>query len=402
MNARHDLPSQESLTPKTKVAFMSLDPTIHWIDTTAALDAACAKLGDAEALAVDTEFFRESTFHPVPALLQLSSGQDVYLIDPQALAATPALQRLLGEKGPLKLLHASSEDLEVIGNWAGVVMQPLIDTQLAQALLGEVPSMGYQRLVEHWTGDVLPKDETRSDWLTRPLSEAQARYAALDVIYLPGIWALQRQALEDLDRLAWLEEDCAALVDQAGRDVDSDSGWHRRHRQLWRLAARSIAAYQRLTIWREAEIRSRDMPRSWLVSDNVLFAIADAMPINRYELAAVEGVKPPLVKREGDALLAIVREAAHLDGDRLPDVLPSPMSGPFKRRFKALKSQANSTAERLGVAPELLARRRDLEALVVADLERQPLPLPEGWRGELLAENFQRALSEIDAEAERN
>lgn len=381
---------------------MPLDPTIHWIDTADALDAACANLNDVETLAMDTEFFRESTFHPVPALLQLSAGEDVYLIDPQALAASPALQRLLGEQGPLKLLHASSEDIEVIANWAGVVVQPLIDTQLAQGLLGDVPSMGYQRLVEHWTGDVLPKDETRSDWLMRPLSETQARYAALDVIYLPGIWAAQRQALEVLGRLTWLEDDCAALVAQAGRNADNDHEWYRRHRQLWRLAARSIAAYQRLTAWREAEVRRRNMPRNWLVSDNVLFAVADAMPANRYELAAVEGVKPPLVKREGDALLAIVRETAHLDDDTLPSMLPSPMSGPFKRRLKALKSQAGDAAERLGVAPELLARRRDLEALVVADLERQPLPLPQGWRGELLAEGFQRALSDIDAEAERS
>lgn len=376
---------------------MPLDPTTHWIDTDDALDAACAKLSDVETLALDTEFFRESTFHPVPALLQLSAGEDVYLIDPQALAATPALQRLLGEEGPLKLLHASSEDIEVISNWAGVVVQPLIDTQLAQGLLGDVPSMGYQRLVEHWTGDVLPKDETRSDWLVRPLSAAQARYAALDVIYLPRIWVSQRQALEKLGRLAWLEQDCAALVAQAGRNTDSDSEWYRRHRQLWRLAARSMAAYQRLTVWREAEVRSRNMPRNWLVGDNVLFAIADAMPVNRYELAAVEGVNPPLIKREGDALLTIVRETAHLADDTLPSVLPSPMSGPFKRRLKALKGQANNAAERLGVAPELLARRRDLEALVVADLDGQPLPLPEGWRGELLAEDFQRVLSEIDA-----
>lgn len=381
---------------------MSLDPTIHWTDTADALDAACAKLSDVETLALDTEFFRESTFHPVPALLQLSAGEDVYLIDPQALAATPALQRLLGEEGPLKLLHASSEDIEVISNWTGVVVQPLIDTQLAQGLLGDVPSMGYQRLVEHWTGDVLPKDETRSDWLVRPLSAAQARYAALDVIYLPEIWVSQRQALEKLGRLAWLEQDCAALVAQAGRNTDSDSEWYRRHRQLWRLAARSMAAYQRLTVWREAEVRSRNMPRNWLVGDNVLFAIADAMPANRYELAAVEGVNPPLIKREGDALLTIVRETAHLDDDTLPSVLPSPMSGPFKRRLKALKGQANNAAEQLGVAPELLARRRDLEALVVADLDGQPLPLPEGWRGELLAEDFQRVLSEIDAEAEGN
>lgn len=376
---------------------MPLDPEIHWIDTPEALEHACAELASAELLALDTEFFRESSFHPVPALLQITAGTQVYLIDPQALEAIPVLRHLLGEAGVLKLLHASSEDLEVLANWAGVVVQPLVDTQLAQALLGETPAMGYQRLVEHWTGDVLPKDETRSDWLERPLSEAQCRYAALDVAYLPAIWAAQRQALEKLGRLSWLQEDCAALVAQAGRTAEHDGEWFRRNRQLWRLGPRAIAAYQRLTAWREAEARSRNLPRNWLVSDKLLFAIAEALPANRYELAAVEGVRPTLVKREGDALLAIVRDVIHLEPEALPAALPSPMSGPFKCRLKALKRRVNETAERLGVAPELLARRRDLEELVIADLEQLPLPLPSGWRGELLNTQFEQALSETEA-----
>lgn len=381
---------------------MPLDPEIHWIDTPDALENVCAELATAEQLAVDTEFIRESSFHPVPALVQLSAGAHVYLIDPQALEATASLRQLLGAEGPTKLLHASSEDLEVLANWSGVVVQPLFDTQLAQALLGENPAMGYQRLVEHWTGDVLPKDETRSDWLERPLSEAQCRYAALDVAYLPAIWAAQRRELEALGRLEWLEADCTALVAQAGRSAENDGEWYRRHRQLWRLDPRAIAAYQRLTVWRENEVRIRNMPRNWLVSDKVLFAVAEALPSNRYELASIEGVKPMLVKREGDALLAIVREVVHLEPEELPAALPSPMSGPFKRRLKALKRRVNEAAESLKVAPELLARRRDLEELVVADLEQLPLPLPEGWRGELLAGEFEQALNDVVTEAERN
>lgn len=379
---------------------MPLEPISHWIDTPEELDDVCTRLADADWLAVDTEFFRETSFHPVPALVQLSRGDVAYLIDPQAVAATPALQRLLGPQGPIKLLHASSEDLEVLHNWSGVVIQPLVDTQVAQALISDIPSMGYQRLVEHWTGDALPKDETRSDWLARPLSEAQQRYAALDVIYLPRVWAAQRETLLSCGRLAWLEADCATLVDQALRSVEGDAEWYRRHRQLWRLGARAIAAYQRLTAWREAEVRSRDLPRNWLVSDKVLFAIAEAMPGNRYELAAVEGVKPSLVKREGDTLLGLVRDAAHLDEAELPPALPSPLSGPFKRRLKALKREVGEIAETLGIAPEVLARRRDLEALVVADLENQPLPLPEGWRGELLGDALVGALESAAATAQ--
>ncbi|MDR5904863.1 ribonuclease D [Franzmannia qiaohouensis] len=370
-------------------------PDIRWVDTPAALDAACADLAAAETLALDTEFFRESTFHPVPALVQLTAGEAVYLIDPQALQASSALRELLSE-GPLKLLHASSEDLEVLRNWAGVLVAPLVDTQVAQGLLGEDPAMGYQRLVEHWTGETLPKDETRSDWLERPLSEAQCLYAALDVVYLLEVWKQQRARLVDLERLDWLEADCAELLAQAGRNGDADSQWYLRHRQLWRLSPRQIEAYRRLTIWREGEARRRNLPRGWLVNDKLLYAIAEAMPQHRQALAAIEGVKPTLVKREGDTLLALIGEARRADDDDLPESLPSPLAGAFKKRFKALKQVVAAEADALGVAPEVLLRRRDLEAVVAADLQNRPLPLPVGWRGERLAAGLAAVLAERD------
>ncbi|MFW6346420.1 MAG: ribonuclease D, partial [Halomonas sp.] len=345
---------------------MPLTPDIRWIDTPAALDEACAEVADADVIALDTEFFRENTFHPVPALIQFSAGGTAWLVDPLEVPCTEAFRRLLGE-GPLKLLHASSEDLEVFAHWAGVPPAPLVDTQLAQGLLGETPSMGYQKLVEHWIGETLPKDETRSDWLQRPLSETQQQYAALDVVYLVQVWQHQREALERLGRMAWLEEDGAALVAQAARSEATDAQWYLRQRQLWRLAPRQIEAYRRLTTWREGEARCRDLPRGWLVHDRVLYAIAEAMPENRFELARVEGVKPTLIKRDGDTLLALVAEARHLDEAALPAALPSPMAPAFKQRMKALKRVVTAQAEALGLAPEVLLRRRELEALVIAD-----------------------------------
>lgn len=378
---------------------MSLTPALHWIDTPAALEQACRALSDARYLALDTEFIRESSFHPVPALIQLSAGDEVYLIDPQALTPNAALTQLLGPEGPLKLLHACGEDLEVLSSWVGAPVAPLIDTQLAQGLLGEDVSMSYQRLVERWTGDVVPKDETRSDWLERPLSEAQCRYAALDVAYLPIIWPRQHEALIELGRLQWLEDDCAALVAQAGRNPADDNEWYRRNRQLWRLDPRATATYQQLTVWREGEVRERNMPRNWLVSDKVLFAIADAQPRNRYELASVEGVKPAMVKREGDAMLSIVRDTSELTPQQLPDSLPSPLTGPFKKRLKALKQVVSDKAQQLGIATEILARRRGLEELVIADMKQLPLPLPSGWRGDLLNDGFEHALCDDHADS---
>ncbi|WP_040243844.1 ribonuclease D [Chromohalobacter japonicus] len=368
---------------------------IRWVETPTALAEACEALADADWLAVDTEFHRESTFFPIAALVQLYAGGDeAFLIDPQVVAADSALQALLGADGPLKLLHASGEDLEVLESWADVAVAPIADTQVAQSLLSTQASLGYQRLVEQWTGDVLPKEETRSDWLQRPLSDSQLRYAALDVVYLPLVWQAQRDALVQQGRLAWLEEECTRLCEANRRNRDADEQWYRRHRQLWRLEPRQLALYQALTRWREGEVRLRDLPRGWLASDKVLFAIAVEMPHNRYQLSTVEGVRPKLIKHDGDTLLAMVQEADHLDDDALPAPLPPPHSAAFKTRLKALKSVVNREAERLDIAPEVLANRRDLEALVMADLDGVPLSLPQGWRGTLLGDAFTQALAD--------
>ncbi|WP_413614920.1 ribonuclease D [Halomonas cupida] len=375
---------------------MPVSPDIRWIDNAAALDVACADLMDAPVLALDTEFFREKTFHPVPALIQICAGGPAWLIDPLAVECTDALRQLLTNDA-IKLLHASSEDLEVFAHWAGVLPAPLVDTQVAQSLLGEDAAMGYQRLVEHWVGETLPKEETRSNWLERPLSDAQSSYAALDVVYLLEVWHRQREELVRQQRLEWVMQDCADILQQSERSEASDGQWYLRHRQLWRLKPQQIEAYRLMTTWREGEARSRNLPRGWVVQDRLLYAIAERMPENRFELAEVDDIKPTLIKREGDELLAMVKQARHEDTVNLPPAPLSPALPPFKKRLKALKQVVNGEAQRLGVAPEVLMRRRELEALVVANMRAETPPLPTGWRGELLNAGLDDALKAFSA-----
>lgn len=380
--------------PIWKYALSSLTaPLYQWIDNAEALDIACEQVVDAPVLALDTEFFRENTFFPIPALIQFTAGEQAYLVDPVATPCTAAFRQLM-QNSAVKLLHACSEDLEVFQHWAGILPTPLVDTQVAQAFLGETPGIGYQKLVELWMGETLPKEETRSNWLERPLTPAQCEYAALDVIYLLKVWALQSEKLAELGRCSWVAEECATLIEQAGRSVENDGQWYTRHRQLWRLSPRQIEAYRLMTIWREGETRRRDLPRNWLMSDKLIFAVAEAMPKNRYELAEIEGVKPMLVKKEGDSLLALLKQAHHCDEQDLPAKWPDPMQSDFKRCFKTVKKVVADKAAELGIAPEVLIRRRDIESMVVQLLAGdQPSPLG-GWRDKCLNKGLQQAFKE--------
>ena len=316
--------SADAVVPTRKIALSSSTSALYqWIDSAEALDAACEQVSGASVIALDTEFFRENTFFPIPALIQFASHEVAYLVDPLSTPCTNAFKALL-QNSAVKLLHACSEDLEVFQRWAGVLPTPLVDTQVAQAFLGENPGMGYQKLVEHWVGETLPKEETRSNWLERPLTSSQCEYAALDVIYLLKVWQLQAEKLDALGRREWLDSECASLIEQAGRSVENDGQWYTRQRQLWRLTPRQLEAYRLMTIWREGETRRRDLPRNWLVSDKLLFVVAEKMPKNRYELAEVEGIKPPLVKKRGRCSTGASEAGPALSRKRLTYALARP------------------------------------------------------------------------------
>ena len=136
-----------------------------------------------DVVIVDTEFMRRNTFFPQVALVQLYfNGGDAagtaWLVDPLGLENAEPLARLLDDPGTTKVMHSPSEDLEVFQNWLGVLPRPLFDTQRAAALAGMDFGMGYRALVLALCGEDLPKGETRSDWLQRPLTRSQCEYAA--------------------------------------------------------------------------------------------------------------------------------------------------------------------------------------------------------------------------------
>ena len=355
-----------------------------WIDTPEALNDACAHLAQSDVIGVDTEFLRETTFAPIPALIQLGDGEQAWLIDPMAVAPTDAVRQLLGPNGPVKLLHACGEDLEIFQLWLGDIPSPMIDTQIAEGFCSSEAGMGYKRLVEQRLGIDIPKDATRSDWTQRPLTEIQRRYAALDVQYLPPIWAQQKKELSAQGRLEWAESYCQHMVESAAHPLDHQQ-YYLRHKQAWRLDARRLAALARLCAWREEEIRHRNIPRGYLANDGQLLTIAERMPKNIYSLADIQGLRPSFIKRDGETVLAIVKDALALDENELPRTLPSQQGPAWKSALKPLRAAVNELAESLGIAPELLMRRREREEWITEWLYGIRPALPSDWRAPLLA-----------------
>ena len=158
-------------------------------------------------VAVDTEFRRTTKDNMKLALMQVNDSSEIYLIDCLQIKEPRETCSFLSSPDSRKIFHSCREDIEAIYSWTNKGVLNIYDTQIANSLLGGTYSIGYQALVKEKIGLKVSKDETRTNWLKRPLTEAQLKYAASDVYYLIDLYRLQREEFSKTNKLEWLEEE---------------------------------------------------------------------------------------------------------------------------------------------------------------------------------------------------
>lgn len=348
----------------------------------------CEQWRTLPVLAMDTEFIRVDTFYPQLGLLQVCDGRGSYLLDPLKLEDWSAFRALLLDERIVKVLHACSEDLLVFNEYFGVIPGPVFDTQIAAAFLGHGYSISYQNLVRELTGIEVDKGATRSDWLRRPLSEQQLHYAALDVAYLPTIYARMTDQLQHSGHLADLFGEGRQMCAQAASTED-ESEWQTLYLNMgaaWRLDRQQLAILRSLSRWREHEARRLNIPRPWVARDSDLILLAQHDPQSREALADLTDLSRAARDLDPDRLLELIEA-----GRRQPvpeSAIPSgqPLDPAQRRTLKQCQAAVREIASREGVAPELLARKKQLTVLLeracAADWQ-WPAELG-GWRRNLL------------------
>lgn len=360
----------------------------------------CREWHEQPYLAMDTEFIRTTTFYPHVGLIQINAGgQTNYLIDPLPISDWQDFRELMRNPAITKVFHSCSEDLQVFMAAMDLVPAPLFDTQIAAALLNQGFGISYQNLVNLCMGIELPKGETRSDWLQRPLTETQCQYAALDVDCLPEIYLAQRDALSALGRLTWLEEECDTLLQQYRHEMLGDfSTFYLNIKGAWQLNRRQLAILKELANWRELRARKRDKPRNWIIRDKNLIDIARRVPTRIEQIADMEGIGKQFLRFEGRELLDLVANAAALPESEYPDMLPRPLDGRAKNQLKRGQRFVEEQAAKLDVPVEMLARKRWLVSILQdmpltgEDDDRLPVELT-GWRKPILLPGLLEALS---------
>ncbi len=334
-------------------------------------------------LAIDTEFMRERTYYPQLCLVQIATDTDCYLIDPLNGLDLSELLELLAEPTRIKVLHAARQDLEVLYLAGGRVPLPVFDTQIAAALLGLAPQIGYAELVARTLGHSIDKGQTRTDWSRRPLTPEQLAYAADDVHHLLELHSELDAALQARGRLHWLVEDASGFADESlYRTVPADA-W-RRLKGIGRLKPTERSAARGLARWREERAIAADRPRGWILPDEALLSVAALAPRSLEELAAVRTLPPAVLRKRGEELLAIIDEARR-EADATADLPGRRLEARETALIGRLMDEVRTEATKLELGAEVLATRRDVEAIVLGQADAAVL---RGWRRGVIGERL--------------
>lgn len=344
-------------------------------------------------LALDTEFIRVNTFYPRAGLIQVGDGQGTCLLDPLSISAWQPFIDILVAPDIVKVMHSCSEDLVVFNYFYNCMPGPIFDTQKAAGFLGHGYSISYLNLVLHITGVELSKGETRSDWLKRPLSANQIKYAALDVAYLPRLYQELEAALTREDKLDFLLEECERMrqISLAAEDAGNWPELYLSMGAAWRLNAKQLGTLKDLCLWREQISRQRDKPRTWIARDADLIMLAEKLPADRQALTQLQDMSRNIYQQDADTLLAIIRDSEPVADGIANNLEGAPMSPAQRAMLKHCQQAVRAVAEETGIAEELLARKKQLITLMHMNrqrTDRDDLCWPEdlsGWQHALLA-----------------
>jgi ribonuclease D len=356
------------------------------ITTPSALAELLAELAAADAMALDTEFMRERTYRAELCLVQVATATRADCIDPLVLTDLAPLAAPLVAAQPVKVMHASRQDLEVLYPTVGPV-RPVFDTQIAAGLTGLPAQIGYGELVRRTLGIELAKSQTRADWSRRPLSPEQVEYALDDVRYLLPLKQSLLEQLDKLGRLVWLEEELASLGDAQSFNVDPEQAWLRL-KGLRGLDAGRERLAKALAAWRERRAIDRNRPRGWILDDTALREIVIRVPRDAAALADVPDLPAGIVKHSGDELLALIAAAGIADPPP-PLILRTRPDPALNALVKKLSAVNQAVAAELSVPAEILATRRDLERLAEG---REDIAALRGWRKAAIGEGVLAAL----------
>src|SRR5512141_2128253 len=198
-----------------------------WVDKSTTFNQMVADLSARPRIAVDTESNSLHAYRERVCLVQFSTPQKDYIIDPLILQDLSPLAPLFANPKIEKIFHAAEYDLICLRRDFGFEFANLFDTMQASRVLG-YQYVGLDNLLQEKFGVKMDKRHQKADWGVRPLTTAQIDYARFDTHFLFQLRDLLENELREKGRLELALEDFVLACSVNGaKEKTNGSSWKR-------------------------------------------------------------------------------------------------------------------------------------------------------------------------------
>ena len=345
----------------------------------------CQVISQAPIVAFDTEFVSEDSYQPQLCLVQVAAQGKLAIIDPLEIEDLTPFWKLLAAPGRETLVHAGREEFRFCLKAVGKRPSGWFDVQLAAGLAGLEYPAAYGTLAYKLLGKSLSKEETRTDWRKRPLSQRQLEYALLDVLDLEGIRNVLYGELESRGRLPWLAEELTAWQEGIEAQEESTEKW-RRVGGLAGMSRRTLAIVRELWNWRDKEAERRDCPPRRILRDDLVIELAKRQTADPKRIRSLRGMEHSGIQRHLATIASVIERAMELKDPDLPHSEKRGSRPQLNLLGQFLSTALGSICRKAGVSASLVGTAQDVRDLIAYRLglggfEDGELPaLATGWR----------------------
>jgi len=349
-------------------------------------------LRSVDLIGFDTEFVGEETYRPELCLVQISTAERLFVIDPYSCGPVAEFWKLMHDPARTVIMHAGREEVRMCQFFSGKPPAKPFDAQIALGLIGSTFPISYAGLVQETLGVRLDKSDTLTDWRRRPLTASQLRYAYDDVRYLIPAHERICKKLKKLDRMAWAEEEFATFLHWAMGDDPAIERW-RKLKGIGSLGRRELAILRELFGWRDRTAERQNRPVRTVMRDDVLLEAVRAGARSPEDFQRLRGI--PKIEL-GNILLAI-RTGRGVPLADCPEVLTQGAEPPQMATLTSLLSVVlGELCEGLQVAPSLVCSQYHLKDLTRSYAPGNEIPAQSpfvrGWRSEAILPKLRQVL----------
>ena len=357
------------------------EAAVTWVREQNGLAEVIDALATCGRVALDTEFIKRDTYYPRLALVQLNTGNHIYLLDAPQLQLTELWQALA--KVDVAIWHACGEDLGIFYLLSGCPpLTNIFDTQIALSYLTGQLQMGYQQALDDQLDMHIDKEQSQSDWLQRPLSDEQEQYAIDDVRFLPALYLSLEYALKKQGLYDYVWADCQLYASDLYDAQHVEDNAMYLTMADYRYTSQQMAILQAVATWREELARSTNQPRTFVIKKQAVREIITERPSNMRELAHKTTMHRSMLRLYGEELIKVINQAKNLHPAEYPDCLLPPYRSKNKVLSKAVQQAIDDHARAIGVPDNVLMRKKWLGQLYeVIAFDKELSELPEGLKG---------------------